>query len=199
MRRLSSALTILMLAAGPALASQEAGDTLPFRAHQWAFLFTGGSQFLGLGGLHFSAPNRALIVNLSIDANHSHQSFSPSPGTTLSSSNTNVAFTARIGRRFYQPVRHDVAAYQTLGILGGANRSCGAPFGGPNACSVAANAGIFGELGAQYFLTSRLSIGGQVTASLSGQYLRDSAPGGDRAWFISVNGGAVSFGGGIYF
>ena len=199
MRRFTAVSTMLAFAVLPALAAQEAGDTLPFRAHQWAFLFTGGSSFVGLGGLHFSAPNRALIVNLSNDANHSHQSFSPTPGTTVTSTNTNISFTARIGRRFYQPVRHDVAAYQTIGILGGASRSCGEPFGGPSVCSVAANAGIFGELGAQYFLTSRLSIGGQVTASLSGQYLRDSAPGSERAWFISVNGGAVSFGGGIYF
>ena len=197
MRRIASVISLLAFAVLPALAAQEVADTLPFRAHQWAFLFTGGSQFIGLGALHFSAPNRALIVNLSIDANHSHQSFSPTPGTTVTSTNTNVALQARIGRRFYQPVRHDVAAYQTIGVLGGANRSCGAPFGGPSVCSVAANAGIFGELGAQYFLTPRLSIGGQVTASLSGQYIHDSATG--RAWFISINGGAVSFGGGIYF
>lgn len=197
MRRFTAVSTMLAFAVLPALAAQETGDTLPFRAHQWAFLFTGGSQFVGLGGLHFSSPTRALIVNLSIDASHSHQSFSPTPGTTVTSTNTNLALQARIGRRFYQPVRHDVAAYQTIGVLGGGNRSCGAPFGGSSGCTVAANAGIFAELGAQYFLTPRLSIGGQVTASLSGEYFHDSA--NERSWFISINGGAVSFGGGIYF
>src|SRR5690348_12411198 len=156
MRRLPTALTILTLAVVPALAAQEAGDTLPFRAHQWAFLFTGGSTFAGIGGLHFTSPNHATILNLSVTFNHTHQSITVAPDSTISGSNTEFSLDVRVGRRIYEAVRHDVASFQTIGISAGGSRACGSIVGGGSTCQTFGSAGLFGELGAQYFLTPRL-------------------------------------------
>lgn len=199
MRRVGTVFALFALTVAPAIKAQEAGDTLPFRAHQWGFLFAGGSSFVGLGGLHFTAPNRATLLNIVLDVSHSHQSFSPVPDTTITGTNTTFSLTARIGRRFYQAVRHDVAAYQTIGFSGGGLRSCGSPGFGGSACFTQGSAGLFGEVGAQYFLTSRLSIGGQVNASLTATYSHGSGVGTTDSWSIALNGGGVSFGGGIYF
>lgn len=201
MRRLSSVIPILALAAVPVLAAQEAGDTLPFRAHQWAFLFTGGSSFAGIGGLHFTAPNRAWVLNLSASFTHDRASSTPFPDTTIVTTGNFFSLSGRLGRRFYEPVRHDVAAYQTLGILAGGSRGCSssnfAPIG--SSCAATWSAGFFGELGAQYFLTPRISIGGQVSAALTGFYQHTSGLGSPNNWEIALTVGTVSFGGGIYF
>lgn len=205
MRRFSSVFALFLLAVAPAIRAQESADTLPFRAHQWAFLFTGGSSFSGIGALHFTAPNRAWIFDLGLGANHQSNSTTAVPDTTFTTRSNYVAFNARIGRRFYQAARHDIVSFQTVGFLAGLSRQCvtnnfpGFP-GGGSSCGTGVTAGFYGELGGQYFLTPRLSIGGQVTASLSGSYQHATGFGGpSNDWLVTVSAGSVSFGGGIYF
>lgn len=202
MRRVSTVLAVFALTAAPAIKAQEAGDTLPFRAHQWGFLFTGGSSFSGVGALHFTAPNRAWVFDVGLTALHQHLSQTPAPDTTYTSTGNEIGLNARIGRRFYQPAGHGLASFQTIGLLLGVQRGCSTNSPvilGSTACTGGGSVGLFGELGAQYFLTPRFSIGGQVTASLSAQYQHTSYIGTSDLWAFQLSAGSVSFGGGVYF
>src|SRR6185437_14824414 len=148
MRRFSSGLTLFLFTVAPALRAQEPADTLPFRAHQWAFLFTGGSSFSGIGARHFTAPNRAWIFDLGVGANHQSTSSTPIPDTTFTTRSSFIGFNARIGRRLYQAVRHDIVSFQTVGLLAGLSRQCvtndfpGVP-GGGSSCATGATAGFY--------------------------------------------------------
>jgi hypothetical protein len=202
MIRLSTALGAFALLAAPTLGAQEPVDTLPFRAHQWAFLFTGGSSFAGLGVLKFTAPSRAWIINIGGSALHARSDVPLTPDTTDTRTQNAATLTLRLGRRFYQSRGHEVVSYQTVGITGGVNRFCSHDtlVGFANSsCSTGWAAGIFGELGAQYLLTPRLSIGGQFNAGLNFQLTRSTNALPAREWELQLSFGQVGFGGAIYF
>ena len=202
MTRLSTILGAFVLVSAPTLRAQEPADTLPFHAHQWAFLFIGGSSFAGLGALKFTAPNRAWIINVGGSAIHARTDVPLAPDTTETQTQNAATFSLRLGRRFYQPRGHEVVSYQSLGITGGANRFCSHDsFGGTtnSNCSTGWTAGVFGELGAQYLLTPRLSIGGQFNAAVSYQFTRSTNGLPNRNWELQLSFGQVGFGGAIYF
>jgi hypothetical protein len=202
MTRRSTAIAAFLALATHTLLAQEPADTLPFRAHQWGFLFTGGSSFAGLGALKLTAPNRAWIFNVGGSAVHSRNDVPFSPDTTDTHTQTAESFSLRLGRRFYQARGHEVVSYQTVGISGGVSRFCSHDsLAGLNNsdCSTGWLAGVFGELGAQYLLTPRLSIGGQFTAGVTYQFSRDSNALPSRIWSVELSFGQVGFGGAIYF
>jgi len=202
MTRLATALGALVLATAPTLRAQEPADTLPFRAHQWAFLFTGGSSFAGLGALKFTAPNRAWILNVGGSVFHTSSDVPIAPDTNETQTSNTETLSLRLGRRFYQPRGHDVISYQTVGMMGGANHACSRlslPTAGNSFCSTGWVAGLFGELGAQYLLTPRLSIGGQFNAGVTYQFSRSTNSFPSRNWSLEFSFGQVGFGGAIYF
>ncbi|HYK10883.1 MAG TPA: hypothetical protein VEV39_08795 [Gemmatimonadales bacterium] len=199
MRRFATALTILAFNAAP-LVAQEAGDTLPFRAHQWALLFASGLNFASVGALRFTAPNRAWFLDASLNLSHQHQTQQIAPDTTFGNASSGITINARVGRRFYQVVRKDIVSYETLGLTGAAGHSCSSvqgPFGPVGStCGTQWSTGLFGEIGAQYLISSRLSVGGQVNAS---GFYSWSVGAGMHAWQASFNIGGTSFGAAIYF
>ena len=203
MLRLPTALVLALTAsARPALQAQEPADTLPFRAHQWAFLFTGGSLFSGIGAAHFTAPNRAWVFNVGGSISHEHSDLPFAPDTTEEIGQTITYLTLTLGRRFYQAVRPSVVTYQTLTAIGGVSHSSQtSSIAGPTGTSTFWNAGVGFDLGAQYLITSRLSIGGQFGAQLNFQSGRSGGQTEPSAhsWLVAFSFGQISFGGAIYF
>lgn len=202
MIRSASVFSALVLALAPTVRAQEPTDTLPFHAHQWAFLFTGGSSFAGLGALKFTAPNRAWILNVGGSALHTSSDVPIAPDTSETQTSNTEILSLRLGRRFYQPRGHEVVSYQTVGIAGGANHACShlsLGSAGNSFCATGWSAGLFAELGAQYLLTPRLSIGGQFNAGVTYQYSRSANSFPSRNWSVEVSFGQVGFGGAIYF
>src|SRR6266571_5084753 len=64
----------MALALWPTLASAQDAttDTIPFRRHQWAAQFAGGTSFASLGVLRFTAPTRAWLLDFRFTGGYAH-------------------------------------------------------------------------------------------------------------------------------
>jgi hypothetical protein len=99
-----------------------------------------------------------------------------------------VYFAAGLGKRFYQAPRHKVRSFQSLGIVGSYVDQKQSFNGGSTFTSTRSAAGLFGELGAGYWVTPNLSLGG--TANVSAGYShRQSDNASDKirenGWFVA--------------
>ena len=204
LRSLSLPAVLALIGPGHAACAQQSApsDTAPFRRGQWALQFAGGSNFAGLGALKFTSPRSAWLLDFQFSGGHSHQQIPISPDSVAEQFNSTARFTSRAGKRFYQP-RHEVASYQTLGVLGGFAHDCygssALPLG--SYCSNGWTAGAFGEIGAAYLPTPHLSLGGALGVSFAYARTRYGYPGGPTttSWSYAGTLGTLSLNVTLYF
>lgn len=177
-------------------------DTLPFRSGQWAMQFGGGFTLGSIGVLKFTAPTRAWLLDIAVSGGHDKTTshVTVPTDTTASSFESRATVSVRWGRRFYQARGSKIASFQTLGVLGGFNHAAGGSSGGGAGASNGWSAGVFGELGAGFFLAAKLSIGGAAAATFS--YTRTitrSSVARSVSWSYQGSAPAVRFVATIYF
>jgi hypothetical protein len=168
-------------------------DSLPFRAGQWGAEFAINDGTIGLGVLRFRSARKAWLLDASVGASWSdiESSFS------AEHSARSVFARARAGPRRYRPIATGSAAYLGMGLTGS--------YGWATSDDTRAHtwdAGVFGELGAVYFVTRRLSLGAQVevSGSFSESHRRYSnPPGGFRDRRVSIGVRPVRIVGALYF
>jgi len=180
-----------------------APDTLPFRRGQWAMQFGGGFSIATLGVLRFTSPKRAWLIDAALGGGHEHTTSHVTfpRDTVLSSFESNASISLRLGRRFYQGPGQKIVSFQTLGFLGGFSHNGGSSFGRASGETNGWSAGLFGELGAAFFVASKLSLGGTATATLTYTRSRTESSTGDRstAWSYQGSAPAIRFVATIYF
>jgi len=138
-----------------------AADSLPFRAGQWGADFAINDGAVGLGVLRFRSPRMAWALNASIDARWSSADYTRAPdGFPEPDGDANaLSFALRAGPRWYHPVVAGVATYLGTGVTGQIGRTSQDVNGFE---SRGWDVGGFGEVGAAYFVTRRLSLGAQT-------------------------------------
>lgn len=132
-----------------------AADSLPFRAGQWGAEFAVNDGTVGLGVLRFRSPRKAWLIDASVGASWSDAE-SPFGGDQSGSSGL---VRVRTGPRRYRPIATGSAAYLGMGLTGSYDWVSSGDYR-----SQRWDAGAFGELGAVYFVTRRLSLGARVEA-----------------------------------
>ncbi len=206
MLSLRSSLCVALLCSPVFVSGQNvvAPDTLPFRRGQWAMQFGGGFSIATLGVLGFTSPKRAWLIDAALGGGHEHTTIhvtSPTD-TVLSSFESNASISLRLGRRFYQGPGQKIVSFQTLGFLGGFSHNRESPsFGGASAEMNGWSAGLFGEMGAAFFVASKLSLGGTATATLTYTRSKTQSSTGDRsiAWSYQGSAPGIRFVATIYF
>jgi hypothetical protein len=191
---------LVPLVASSSLRAQSApADTTPFHAGQWAAQFVAGTQFVSAGVLHFRSPRSAWLLDGSF--NVGRNTF-----TTAGSTNTQTQWsgtgTLRFGLRSYRAGGPSTNFFGTYGILvsGGGSSLSDTAF----TSRVAQwGAGVFGELGANYMITPRFSVG--AAAGLQARYtwarstiLRTVSSSVTEQAF-TITGALLSLGVGVYF
>ena len=146
------------------LAAQES----PFHGGQWAMQFGGNANLFSLGVLKFTTDHSAWLLDLSNAANVISATNTDNVGTTTSADRQYINLDARLGKRFYHTGHPKVVSFRTLALEGGLTDQA-FDLAGTHYRQTSTYAGINGELGGAYMLTSGLSLGG--TASLSAGYL----------------------------
>lgn len=144
----------------------------PFRGGQWAAQFGASPSFVSLGFLRYTSAKSAWLLDARFKLTELDAETSTTRDTLTESfeqRRSDGSFNARIGRRFYPTVEDRVAGFFTVGATGGYGRDTQiSPFGRFRVSTW--SIGVFADLGADYFLTSKLSIGG--TFGLQALYTR---------------------------
>ena len=187
---------LLALTAVPGLlAAQES----PFRGGQWAMQFGGNSNLFSLGVLHFTSERGAWLLDLSNSATVLNATNTDKlGGTTTSADQQFISLDARLGRRFYQTRHSKVVSFQTLALEGGWNDQM-IDFAAGNVRQTTWNAGINGELGGAYMLTSSVSVGGTATLSAGYFSFKRNDPADRQTGHGYYNGIRVLIALGLYF
>lgn len=167
-------------------------DSLPFRAGQWGAQFAINDGTIGLGVLRFRSARKAWLLDASLGA-----SWSDIESPFDDDIRRSVFVRLRAGPRRYRPIATGSAAYLGMGLTGS--------YGWLASDDTRAHtwdAGVFGELGAVYFVTRRLSLGAQV--EVSGSFAEShqrysSPPGAFRDRHVSINVRPVRIVGALYF
>jgi hypothetical protein len=199
--RVGGSALLLILPATTAAQESSGADTIPFRSGQWAALFSGGLSFASLGLMRFSTPTRAWVLDFRLAGGHGHDTNRINDTLTIESFTSTANISARVGRRFYQGRGKAVASFQTVGVLSGFNHQCGGSTLGGTTCDKGWTGGAFGELGAAYLVTPRLSIGG--TAGVQFSYTRGTVKNTrgaiDKHWAYQGSLQGLSFAASLYF
>jgi hypothetical protein len=161
-------------------------DTSVFRRGQWAAQFTGSVSLTGLGVLRFSAPTRAVLLDVVLAGGHAKQTIRDTAGTR-STSVSNFSLNTRLGSRVYHPRGSSAALYHTVGVAVGFSHTCFLAPGG--SCSNGWNGGVFADFGGAYLVTPRLSLGGSVGLNFTYQRSLSEGPGRPTIRVWSYNGG----------
>ena len=194
----AAALLLLAAAAAPASAfAQRATDAtpLPFHAGQWGISANVSGAGNGLGVLRFTAPNRALVLDLGFAITRQAQTVPAGPfSPEFSQHSTGGLATLSLGLRHFRPLSSAVAFFNTLGLDGNYQGGGG---GSPHLWG----AGVFGDLGAQYMLDPRFSLG--VATGLRVGYGEYRYPVGNgnvaRSTTVSLHSTPARFIGAVYF
>lgn len=153
---------------GPPNASPAAvADSLPFRAGQWGAEFAINNGTVGLGVLRFRSARKAWLVDAAVDASWS-DSESLFGGAE---SGRSVFVRLRTGPRRYRPIATGSAAHAGMGLTGAYAWAVDGDLR-----QRTWQAGVFGELGAVYFVTRRLSLGAQIEVSARYSASRSTSP-----------------------
>jgi hypothetical protein len=144
--------------------AQATPDSLPFRAGQWGAEFL-LSDYTAVGALRFRTASQATVVNVAASLQRRDGSETTDSGTER--------IMARVGSRWYAPLASSVARFHGFGVLGGYDRQTFEERGEASASRTTFDAGLYGELGAQWAVTPRLALGAAWTASAT--YGRTSA------------------------
>jgi len=192
------AAALLLLAAAPASAVAQqasAASPLPFHAGQWGISANVSGAGNGLGALRFTAPNRALVLDLGFAITRQAQTVPAGPfSPELSQHSTGGTATLSLGLRHFRPLSSAVAFFNTLGVDGNYQ-------GGGGGSSHSWGAGVFGDLGAQYMLDPRFSLGVATGLHLGYGEYRYPAGNGNVATnsTVSLHSTPARFIGAVYF
>jgi hypothetical protein len=161
---------VLALSMIPAyVAAQEVQETNDFHAGQWALQFGAGGSFglASIGILKFTSSRSAWMLRFDVDGEFLKGQTTDASGTSSNSKDHFVFFATGFGKRFYQAPRQKVRSFQSIGVIGSySNQQTERSGSGFTFRRWAA--GLLGELGAGYWVTPSLSLGG--TANLSAGY-----------------------------
>jgi hypothetical protein len=191
------AVVAMMLPASVALAQDAPKpDTLPFHKSQWAAQFVAGTQFFSAGVLHFRSPKSAWLLDGSFYYSYNKAQVDGDPSLTDTQNSGSVRL--RVGQRNFKPLGNSTQFFTTFGgvVLAGGAKDRGSLAGN----NWSWGAGVFGELGANYMLTSHIGFGAaaglQVTYNQSGY---DATSVSSSAKGVSISGALLSLQIGIYF
>lgn len=140
--------------------------TPPFRRGQWAAQFQVGSSFASLGFLKFRSPTRALVLDMRLSGSHSESLETDTAATRFAGLSSQLLTQLRFGWRRYHAGAPELASHYTLGVLAGLDHRASANRVG----SFEVNgwtAGLFGDVGGTYRVTSQLGIGALAGGSLT--------------------------------
>lgn len=171
------------------IAAQEtSADTTGFRAGQWGVQVGASFALANIGILRFTSSRSAWLLRLDVNAEFLSGTHTDLTGASTDVNDRTVYFAAGLGKRFYQAPRHKVRSFQSLGVVGSYVDQKQSFPSGPTYTTTRSAAGLFGELGAGYWVTSNLSLGGTATASAGySHHSTDNA--GDKirenGWFVS--------------
>ncbi len=190
---LAAALVLLSVAAF-GQDSTPKGNTTPFHRGQWAAQFQAGTAFGSLGFIKFRSATRALVLDLRIGGSHSEELRTDSTGADrFTGLRSNAFLQVRFGWRRYSGdgTGSKVVSHYSLGVLAGFDHSA---FREPTFWdqSNGWTAGVFGDVGGTYLLTSRFGIGALATATLSYQNRMGKSSSGTRVRDWSLGGSALS-------
>lgn len=177
----------------PGLCAQE------FHAGQWGVQFGGGLSLPSIGFMRFTSPRSAWLLNFDFNG-----TFLTGTRTAVGSSSDTedrtVAFFGDVGRRFYQDLRQKVRSFQSVGLRGGYINRKFTVGPGSDVEQKQWFAGVMGELGAAYWVTPSLSIGGSASVSTGYTHNDRSDPGGtEKLKGLFVSGVDLMFVVGLYF
>ncbi|HUC40357.1 MAG TPA: hypothetical protein VMR92_05950 [Gemmatimonadales bacterium] len=168
MNRLSPLLAVLALLPPLSLSGQDStGAPTPFRKGQWAAQFQAGTAFGSLGFIKFRSPTRALVLDLRISGSHSETMVTDSSGTRFGDLHSTAFTEVRFGWRRYSGdgTAAKVVSHYSFGALAGFQHDVAAAPGGSSQTN-GWTAGVFGDVGGTYLLTSRFGIGALATATI---------------------------------
>jgi len=170
------------------------GNATPFRKGQWAAQFQAGTAFGSLGFIKFRSPTRALVLDVRISGSHSEATLTDSSGGKRFGGLESDAFTqVRFGWRRYNGdgTAAKVVSHYSFGALAGFDHHLGAAPGGSSR-SNGWTAGVFGDVGGTYLLTSRFGIGTLATVALSYQTAASKSSFGTASRNWSIAGSALN-------
>lgn len=169
----AASLAVLLLAGARVGRAQApvAADSLPFTRGQWGVQVTGGENLVSVGALRFTSPRAAWLLDIVASVTRSEVRVDSSAGAPLppdadaSHVNTSGGANVRVGRRSYHALGRGVASFATAGVSAGYSGARWTQAGGSRATTV--TGGLFGDLGATYFVTPHLGLGAAVTLEAS--------------------------------
>jgi hypothetical protein len=171
--------------------SSSRGAVTPFRRGQWAAQFQVGSS-TSLGFVKFRSPTRALVVDLRLSGGHGETNVSDSSGTRFAGVHSDAITQLRFGSRRYRAGTTKLVSHYTFGLLAGFDHSV-TTSSGQKSQSNGWTAGLFGDVGGTYLVTSQLGLGALATASLSySNSVATSEPGNHRSRSWQIGGSAIA-------
>ncbi len=144
------------------------GNATPFRKGQWAAQFQAGTAFGSLGFIKFRSPTRALVLDLGIAGSHSEAIFTDTSGMKrFAGLESDASVQVRFGWRRYSAdgTAAKIVSHYSFGALAGFVHDVAAAPGGSSQTN-GWTAGVFGDVGGTYLLTSRFGIGALATATI---------------------------------
>lgn len=141
-------------------------DSTPFRRGHWAAQFQAGSSFGSLGFIKFRSPTRALVFDVRLGGTHAESMVTDSTGSRFVGLTSNAFTQLRFGWRRYRGGEPKVATHYTLGVIAGLDHRAWKDAGGASEEN-SWIAGLFGDLGATYLVTSRFGLGALASVSLT--------------------------------
>ena len=181
----------------PALAfAQDSSSTnaTPFRRGQWAAQFQAGISFGSLGFIKFRSPTHALVLDFRINGAHTEDLTRDSTGVNqFEGLGSNASVQVRFGWRRYRGdgTAAKVVSHYSFGALAGFEHHVGAARGGSSQ-SNGWTAGVFGDVGGTYLLTSRFGIGALATAAVSYRTVVSKSSFGTASRDWSIGGSALN-------
>jgi hypothetical protein len=167
-------------------------EVTPFRRGQWAAQFQVGSSFASLGFLKFRSPTRALVLDVRVSGSHSESLVTDTAGTRFAGLSSNLLTQLRLGWRRYDAGAPKVASHYTLGVLVGLDHRASASRSGTFEVN-GWTAGLFGDVGGTYRVTSQLGLGALAGVSLSySSSVAKELPSNRKGRDWQIGGSAVS-------
>ena len=140
----------------PRIAAAQNSDSALFHRGQWGAEFNISSGFFGAGALRFTSPTHAWLADLAAAYNH----FSNAGGSGASLNQENVSL--RLGSRAYHPMGRRLYRHLTFGTSVAYTHQSSNSGASANLYAV----GLFGDLGATWFVAPHLGIGARWGATI---------------------------------
>lgn len=193
-------MTGLPLLAALLLTQSTPRDSLPFHRGEWAAQFAGAFTFTSVGFLKFRSPAKALVLDIRVGGSHGEEIDTDSTGPHFADLHSVANVNLRFGLRHYHSSGPRLAGYYSFGLVGGfAHFVSKSP--GFRSQTNGWNTGVFGDVGASYFLAPKFSvgatIGGEISYAVS--HVRFTSGDKQRTWTLGGNAPGVAFVAALYF